>query len=74
MRHSRHKNILKLISTDHRMIIEYCSSCYVSVQDIISDIVESLLPRLVFVHMEGIVHLSCEDPLAPGFYCVDRRL
>jgi len=70
----RNENIFKLISSNHGMVVKDGSSCDISVEDIISDVIESLLPCLVLIHVEGIVDFCCEYALSPGFYGIYRRL
>ena len=55
------------------MVVQQASGCDVAGQDIVGDIVESLFARLVLEHVEGIHHLSDEDPFAACLDCVDWR-
>lgn len=73
MRHTGDKYVLEFVCPNHRVIVEDGSGRDVPAQDIISDIVEGLLSGFVFIHVEGVVHLGCEDSLAPGLNGVDWR-
>lgn len=53
-RHSRNKDILEFIRTNHRIRIKIACCCYEAREDIISDIIECLLFLFVRVHVEGI--------------------
>lgn len=73
MRHTGDKYVLEFVCPYHRVVVQNGSSCDISAQDIISDIIEGLLSGLVLIHVEGVVHFGCENALSPSLYGVDRR-
>lgn len=73
VRHSGHKDVLKLISPDHGVIIKDCSCRNISSQYIISNIVKSLFPCLILVHMERVIHLSGKNSFSPSLDSIDWR-
>ena len=74
VRHSRDENILELVSSDHGVVVEDGSGCDVPVEDVIGNVVESLLSCFVLVHVERVIYFCRKYALAPGLYCVDWGL
>ena len=68
VRDSRDENILELVGPDHGVVVEDGSSGDVPVEDIVGNVIESLLSCLVLVHVERVVYFCRKYPLAPGFY------
>lgn len=71
LRNPTNKNVLKLIGTNDRVVIQNRSWSDVPVQNIISDIKKRLLSWLVLIHVEGIVDFCRKYPLTPDLYRVD---
>ena len=65
------EDVFELISADHGMVVEDGSGSHIPAQDIISDVVESLLPGLVLVHVERVIDLSGEYALSPRLDRID---
>ena len=55
------------------MVVEYGSGGDVPVEDVVSNVIESLFSCFVFVHVEGVVDFSRVDSFSPGLDRVDWR-
>ena len=56
------------------MIVKKAADSNVAGENIVSNIIECLLPGLILIHMEGIADLGDEDPLSTSFDGIDRGI
>ena len=71
--HPRNENVLKLICSNHGMVVQNSSGSDVPIEHIISNVVKSLLSCLVLIHVERVIDFGCKDTLPPGLDCVYWR-
>ena len=67
------EDVFKLISADHRVVVQESGSGDVSAEHVISNVVKCLFAGLVLVHVERVVHFGHEDALTTDLNRVYRR-
>ena len=68
------EDVFKLISADHRVVVQESGSGDVSAEHVISNVVECLFAGLVLVHVERVVDFSGKYTMTPDLDCVNGRI